>query len=151
MTLYHDRVLLAINARFQITVHRIQKIVAMELRVETNDTAAQQPLQNFVAPGTNSHALGVGPRDVPEDDDGRGRKTLANHRRRQGEVIVLHQNNGILRVDFAAHRVGELLIDGAVLPPVLGAEDWSRVRVMAERPQPFVRKSVVVALLLFLG
>ncbi len=149
VSLHHHRVLLPVSARFQIAVHGIQKIVAVELRVEAENAASQQAFQHFVAPGTDAHPLGIGPGNVPEDNDGGGGQALANHRGRQGEVIILHQDDGILRVHFAAHRVGKFLVDGAVLPPVLGAEDGPRVRHVAERPQPFVGKAVVVTLLFF--
>ena len=42
--LHHHRVMLAVDARFQIAVHRIQEIVAVELRVEAENAAAQQAL-----------------------------------------------------------------------------------------------------------
>ena len=45
MALHHHGVLLAIDARFQIAVDRIEEIVAVKLRVEAEDAAAQQAFQ----------------------------------------------------------------------------------------------------------
>ncbi len=70
---------------------------------------------------------------------------------RQGEVIILHQDDRVFGIHLAEDRVGEFLVHGLVLAPILGAEDGPGVRHVAERPQPFVREAVVVALLFFLG
>ena len=64
------------------------------------------------------------------------------------EVVVLHQDDRIVGVDLLAHRVGEPLVDGLVVLPVLAAEDRARVGDVAERPEPLVGEAVVVALLL---
>src|SRR2546422_8281897 len=37
-------------------------------------------------------------------------------------------------------------IDFLILYPVLGPEDWARMRDMAQRPEPLVRKTFVVAI-----
>ena len=65
-------------------------------------------------------------------------------------MIILHQDDGVLGVNFAAHRIGELLIHSLILTPVLGSKQRSRVRDVTQRPQAFVRKAIVIALLLFL-
>ena len=123
MALHHHRVLLPVDACFQIPVHGIDEVVAVELRVKAENAAAQQAFEQFVAPGTDSHLLRVGPGNVPEDDDGCGGQPFANHRGRESEVIILHQNDRISGVHFAADRIGEFLVDGAVLSPVFGAKD----------------------------
>jgi hypothetical protein len=100
---------------------------------------------------TDAEPLGVGPRDVPEGQDRRARQAAAQHLRHQREVIVLHEHDRIVAVHFGDHRVGEALVDLLILQPVAAAEDRVRMRLMAERPQRFVREAVVVALLFLLG
>ena len=145
----HDhRHVLAVDPRFHVPVHRIHEVVAVKLGVKAHDTAAQQAFQQLLAPRADPHPPGVRPRDVPEHNHRRRRQPLANHGRRQREMIVLHQDDRVVGIDFVAHRVGELLVHGAVVAPVVGAERRPRVRHVAQRPQPLVRKPVVVALLL---
>ena len=71
-------------------------------------------------------------------------------RGRQREVVVLHEHDGILGIDLGADGVGELLVhlaDSARQSSI--RNDRAGVRDVAERPEPFVGKSVVVAALLF--
>ncbi len=82
--LHHHRILFPVYAGFQIAVHGVQKIVAVQLRVEAENAASQQAFKQFVAPGADAHPLGVGPGNMPEHNDGCGRQALANHRRAPG-------------------------------------------------------------------
>jgi hypothetical protein len=66
-----------------------------------------RPGDQLLAPRADADALGVGPGDVPERDDRRPRQPLADHLRREREVVVLHEDDGIVGVDLGAHRVGE--------------------------------------------
>ncbi len=77
------------------------------------------------------------------------RQTLPDHARQQGEVVILHQHDRVVGARFGHHRIGKALIDGDVLLPVAGAEHRPHVGDMAQRPQAFVGKAVVVALLFF--
>jgi hypothetical protein len=61
--------------------------------------------------GQMPDALRVGPGDVPERDDRRAGQPLADHLRREGEVVVLHQDDGVVGVDLLAHGVGEPPVD----------------------------------------
>jgi hypothetical protein len=42
--------------------------------------------------------------------------------RREGEVVVLHEHDGVVAVDLAADGVGELAVHADVLLPVFGTE-----------------------------
>ena len=65
-------------------------------------------------------------------------------------MIILHQHHWVsLTGDLLQHSVGEPLVNGAVEPPVLRAENRPRVCDVAERPQPLVGKSEVESLFLF--
>src|SRR5262245_37311645 len=148
----HDHgVVFPIDAGLEITIDGLEEVIAMTLRMEAENAAAQQALQQFVAPRAYSHPLRAGPRYVPESDHGCCGQASANHRGREGEVIVLYENDGIFGVHFTADRVGEFLIYGLILPPIFGAEYRTRVRHVAKRPQAFIRKPIVVSLLLLLG
>ena len=76
------------------------------------------------------------------------REPLADHLRHEREVVVLHQNDGIVRVDLLADGVGEFAVDRDVLGPIARAEFGPGVRHVAERPEPAVRHAVVEASLL---
>jgi fumarate reductase subunit D len=67
-------------------------------------------------------------------------------------VIVLDKNDGVGDVlDFLEDRVGKLAVYVLIVLPVGGAKERTSVRDMAERPEAFVGKAVVVAFFLFLG
>ena len=84
---------------------------------------------------------------MPERDDRGSREALTDELGRQREVVILHEDDRILRVDLGAHGVDELAVHLLVVLPVLGAEGGARVRKMAERPETFVGEAVIVALL----
>jgi hypothetical protein len=143
-----DGQLFAIDARLDVAIDRVDEVVAVQARVKADDAAAEQPLQDLVAPGADAEALRVGPGDVPEREDCRARQAPPHQLWHQRKVVVLHEHDRILGVRLVADSVGELLIDLLVVRPVIGAEHRPCVRVVAQRPQPLVRKSEVVAALL---
>src|SRR5688572_15223334 len=116
--------------------------------MESQDARSEEPQNDLLMPGADRDALGVGPGNVPERDDGRPRQPSADHGRRQGEVIVLYENDRILGIDLLAYGRGEFLVDSIVVFPVLRAERGPGVRHVAQWPDPFVGEPVVVALLL---
>ena len=65
-------------------------------------------------------------------------------------MVVLHQHNRILGLGLAHHGLGELAVDRDVLRPVAGAENRAHVGNVAQRPEPFIGKAVIVTSL-FLG
>ena len=73
---------------------------------------------------------------------------LADHRRQQREVVVLHQHDRVLAARLGDHRIGEALVDVAVVLPVRFAEHRPHVGDVAQRPHALVGEAVVVALLL---
>ena len=150
-TSIYDGVELAVDARFEVPVHRVEEVVAVKLRVESQDAAAQQPVQQFLRPRTDAQALEVGPGNVPERDDGGLGQLLADHPRGQREVVVLHEDDRVVGVDFLQGGLGELAVHGLVVRPVLRAEHRARVCDMAQRPQPLVGEAVVVPALFLLG
>ena len=95
----------------------------MELGVEAEDAAAEQPGEELVAPGADPEPLRVGPRDVPERDHRGPGQPLADHPRQQREVVVLDEDDRVVGVHLLADRVGELPVHRLVVAPVLAAED----------------------------
>jgi len=73
-----------------------------------------------------------------------------NHPWREREVVVLEPDGRVL-VDVLESGVGELLVDLAVVTPVVPVEVHPTGRGVTEWPQRLVRVSVVVAPDLFLG
>ena len=75
---------LAVDARFEEAVDRVEEVVAVELRVKAEDrwSRAARPGARL-APRADAERLGVGPGDVPEGDDRRARQPLADHARQR--------------------------------------------------------------------
>ena len=140
-----------LDAGLEKAVDRLEEVLAVVARVETEDRAAEQALEDLGAPRADAERLGVRPWNVPERDDGGARQPLAHHPRQQREVVVLDQHDRIVGLRFVRHRIGEALVDAAVLPPVLVAEHRPDMGDVAQRPQAFVRETIVVAALLRLG
>ena len=145
----HDRVVLSVDAGLEEPIHGVHEVVAVGLGVKAQDARAEHSLEQLVAPGADAEPLRVGPGDVPEHDDGRPGQPLANEARHEGEVIVLNEDDRIFGVHLLTDGVGELLVDGLVVLPVLASEDGAGVREVAERPEALVGEAVVVALLFF--
>src|ERR1017187_6977727 len=90
--------------------------------------------------------LRCGPGDVPEDCDARLGEAIFQHPRQQGKMIVLNKDHGILFAgDFLDESVGKLLVDCVVVFPIRSAKDGAGVGDVAERPETFIGKSVIVA------
>ena len=123
----------------------------MEAGVEAENRAAQHALQDLAAPGADAERFRVRPGDVPEGQDGGLGQLFSHHGRQQREVVVLHEHHGVIGQGLCHHRIGKALVDRLVGLPVRLAEDRPHVGHVAQRPQPFVGKAVVVALLLFGG
>ena len=129
-----DGGVLAVDAAFDEAVDGLEEVVAVELGVEADDAGAEQAFEDLLLPGADAEGLGVRPGDVPEGDDGRLGQALADHARRQGEVVVLDQHDRVLGARLARDRVGEALVDGLVAAPVALAEDRADEGDVAERP-----------------
>ena len=118
----------------------------MELGVEAEDAAAEQALEQLVAPRADAEGSAFGQgmcQNVMMVARGSRSRISCGQ---QGEVVVLHEHDRIVGVHLGADRVGELPVDRLVVLPVLAAEDGPRVGDVAERPEPLVGEAVVVAL-----
>ena len=98
------------------------------------------------------NASGIGPRNVPENCDAHVGTRLLDHARQQREVVILHEEQGVLDAGhFVEHGVREFAVGVLVALPIRGTENRAGVGDVAQRPEPFVREPVVVALFFFLG
>src|SRR5690348_16663202 len=89
---------LAIDPRFEEPVDGIQEVVAVELRMKSQDAAAEEALEELVAPWTDRECFRIGPRNMPERDDRRSLQTLADHLRLKRKVLVMYLNDRISRL-----------------------------------------------------
>jgi hypothetical protein len=143
--------LLAVDARLEEAVHRVEEVVAVLLGVEAHDAAAEHAREQLHVPRADGEALGVRPGDVPEAEHRRARQALADLPRRQRVVVVLHEDDRVLALGLLARGLGEALVHVAVAAPVRAAEDGRGVHDVAQRPEALVGEAVVVALLLVLA
>ena len=140
---------LAVDACLEQPIHGVQEVVAVELRMESHDAAAEQAMQNLSSPGADGERFGVGPGNVPERDDGGVGPSFADEARQQREMVVLHQHHRIVAVRLGDDRVGEAGVHQAVVVPIGFAEGRAHVGVVTQWPKTFVRETRVVAGLLF--
>ena len=66
--------MLALDAAFQEAVDAFDEIVAVELDMEADDRAAEQALEDLLAPRADAEDFRIRPRDMPEGDDRRLRQ-----------------------------------------------------------------------------
>src|SRR3989338_10967104 len=120
--------MLIINAAFKEPVHRFDEVIAMELRMETDKVRAEHALEKAFTPWANAERFRIRPRDVPEDRHPRVRPCRFDQMRQQREMIILYQNMRFRHpVDLLQDRLGESLIDGLVIGPVLASENGAGV------------------------
>src|SRR5437867_1417331 len=145
----NHRILLAVDARLEEPIDAVDEVVAVELRVKPDDADAEHSFEKLVPAGAYSELLRIGPGDVPEHDDRGAGKPLADEAGHERKVVVLHEHDGVFGIHLRAERLREPLVYRLVVLPVLAAEDGAGVSDVAQRPEAFVGKAVVVALLLF--
>src|SRR5438094_3081214 len=94
----------------------------------------------------------VWPGNVPEDrHSGVGPRVL-DHSRKQREVIILREEyRRFGALHFFQNDIRKPPVDSLILHPVLRTKDGTRMRNVRERPQSFIRKTLVVALVFFVG
>jgi len=76
---------------------------------------------------------------------------ILQNARQQREVIVLHKDERGSIASLLEHGLCEQFIDLAVGLPIFRIENRLSKSDVAQRPEGFVRKAVIIALFLFLG
>ena len=141
-----DGEVLPIDARLEDAVYGIEEIVAVTANMEADEIRTKEAIEQFALPRADFKRLRCGPGDVPEDCDARLGEAIFQHPRQQGKMIVLNKDHGILFAgDFLDESVGKLLVDCVVVFPIRSAKDGAGVGDVAERPETFIGKSVIVA------
>src|SRR6185369_3715469 len=146
-SLEHDAVPLAIDTRLELAIDGIEEVIAVMLDVESEKIVPEEAFQNLAFPGADPECFGVGPWNVPELAHNGTRRSLLDQSGKQREVIILDEDQGPGLSDFVEDSLGELLVDGNVLLPVLFTEEGPLVGDVAKRPKSFVGQAVVVPLL----
>src|SRR5437867_2931679 len=98
----------------------------MILDVERQQVVAQQPVEDVVLPRAHAERFAIGPRDVPEVHDDEIRSRVAEQPRQEGEMIVLHEDDGRSALYFFQNGLGKLPVDRTILRPVVGIKSSSR-------------------------
>ena len=115
--------------RLKSAVDGFQKIVAVRLNVEADEICAEKSVEQFALPRTNAEDFRIRPGNVPEDGDASIRTCFLDQARHQGKVIVLNEDNRILRGrHFLESGIGEALIHFLIVAPVFGPKNRPRVR-----------------------
>src|SRR3989344_5503306 len=136
MVVTKNREMFEIDARLDFTRDGIEEIVAVLLRLESHDIGAEHTLKNFFSPRTD-RKLRIGAAFL--DQGGYER-----------EVIILDEDERPLdTVNFIENSFGKETVDFAVLGPVFFAEYRPYVRHVAQRPERFVGKAVIITFHLF--
>ena len=121
----------------------------MELRVEAEDAAAEQPVEQLVAPRADRERLGVRPGDVPERDDRRvaaaARGSSAAAARSDSPAPARPGRRCCASSTTAS---ANLALTARYCSQSARAERRPHVRDVAQRPQALVGEAVVVARLL---
>ena len=119
--------------------------------MESQNTAPEKPLQNFLAPGADSETFRVRPGNVPESDDRRVRQFVPDQFREQGEMVILYQDDRIVGGGFFSDGLSESFVNRHIVVPIRRAERGPYMGDVTQGPETFVRKPVVVTGLLFRG
>ena len=134
-----------IHARLELAIHGIHKVVAVELRVKTQDTAAKQTVNQLGSPRANGECLGIGPGDMPESDNRCARQQFTDHTRQEGEMVILDNHDGGICSGFLLDSMRELSVDRRIVVPIVASKSRTHVGNVAQGPQPLVGKTVVVS------
>ena len=106
----------------------------MELRVKAEDAAAEQTLQQFIAPRADRERFRIGPWNVPKRNNCRRRQAFADHLWQQSEMVILDEHDRIGRLRFGRDGRGKLRVDLPVIVPIAASKRRPHVRDVAERP-----------------
>src|SRR5262249_50707713 len=108
--LMRDEILGPIDSRVQHALGGVHETIAVVRRLESDDGAAEETFEQLPAPGTGDVLPRARPRNVPEGNDGRKRQPVANHARRDREVIILDEHERLFGDDLVTDGIDEARI-----------------------------------------
>ncbi len=131
-----------VDSRLEGPIHRVDEIVAVELGVESEDAAAEQAVEQLLAPRADRECLRIRPGDMPEGDD----RGVAAAPCGSSWAAARSDSPGPARsgrtvLASSTTVSAKICIDLAILLPVSGPEDRAHVGDVAERPEPLVCRS----------
>src|SRR6185503_3674395 len=145
----HAGVAIDLGAKDQL--NGLEKIRTVRRRLEAGDIAAQQTFEHLSSPGTDTKHVERWPRDMPEHHDRAEWKAMAQLARREGKVIVLHEQERRRARGLVRNRSSEPDVGGRVAPEIARSKYRLHTQGRSERPQPFIREAVVIPAILRLG
>ena len=122
--------------------HQPYEVLGRARPLEADHVGAEQPLEDLAAPRQLLEQLGGRERDVQEEADAHVGAELAQHRRDQLHLVVVHPHGGVLGGHLGG-LVGEPLVDPDVGVPPLAVELRLGDDVVVERPQRGVGEPLV--------
>ena len=150
LPLIFNAVIFGVHFQRQRPRRRLHKIAAMIADVKPQQVIPQQSRHQLPLPRTNAENLRMRPGNMPELPGDDVRRRVADVLRQQCQMIILGQHNGRPPPDFIQYQVGELAIDRLISLPIPPVKNRLRIGVMAQRPQGFIGKAVIIPLLLLL-
>ena len=151
MPVVRDHAPLRIDVAVEHGFDGLEEVGAVLRCLESDDIGAEQALDQLPSPRTDSQDSPVWPGNVPEGHDRVPRAVVPNHPGHEREVVVVDEHHRGVASDFIAHGCREPPVHHAVIVEITGPKDRLHVYVMAQRPESFVGKAIVVAAVLIAG
>ena len=111
--------------------------------MEADEVGSQHAADDLVAPRQRAERLVVGEGDVQEEPDGRIRQRLAQHRRKQHEVVVLDPQR-VAGARFGQRCLAEPFVHAPVGLPFFFVEACELGEPVEQRPDGRVGEALVV-------
>src|SRR3954447_11085424 len=116
----------------------------MVAQVKAHQVVAEHPLDQLLLPRENAKRLAIRPWNVPELADEKVRVMRLQHPRHKSQVIVLNEDHSRAAPRFVQHSIREEPIVPSIAVPVDRAEGGPLKGNVAQRPEAFIRKTVVI-------
>src|SRR5919198_1924224 len=139
-----DDVARAIDLGVQHTFGGIEEVSTIVVGLKSDNAAAEQSVEQLPAPRTRREITRTRPRNMPERNDRRERQPLVKHARRKREVIVLHQDERLLRHHLLTNGIGKPQVDRTVHVEISRSKNRLHVSTVTQWPESFIREPVVV-------
>ena len=114
--------------------YRGREVTHVRRGVEADQVCAEQTLEDALPLGENAEDLRRGERDVEKEPDPCIRDALADQRRHEHQLVVLHPDQ-IAGAVLGHHRVREALVHPLVVLEVLDLQRKLAREVVEERPE----------------
>ena len=144
----YDVLPFAIHFRLHAAVYRVQKVLAVEAQMKSEQIVAQHTVQQFFLPWETAQNFRIGPGYMPELGNDQVRIAFFQHPRQQCEMKILNEHESGRIACFFQYCACKNLIDLSIRLPVFRSKGRPRENNVTKRPQRLVCEAVVVALFL---